>query len=122
MATNIELVSAIVNAIDRKRGSSIEVLHTAEVTTLAEYFIMATAHSTTQLRTLSDECQAAAEKIGEPPYSVEGERESGWMALDFSSVIVHLFLPDQREFYALDRLWRDAESVDVEQFLPKEEK
>lgn len=120
MAESLELVSAIVAAIDKKRGSHIEVLHTAELTTLAEYFVMATAHSTTQLRTLSDECQEAAEKLGEPPYSVEGERDSGWMALDFSSVIVHLFLPEQREFYALDRLWRDAESVDVETLLPKE--
>lgn len=120
MAESLELVSAIVAAIDKKRGSHIEVLHTAELTTLAEYFVMATAHSTTQLRTLSDEVQLAAEKLGEPPYSVEGERESGWMALDFSSVIVHLFLPEQREFYALDRLWRDADTVDVEALLPQE--
>lgn len=121
MAESLELVAAIVRAIDAKRGSSIEVLHTTELTTLADYFIMATAHSTTQLRTLSDEVQLVAEKLGEPPYSVEGERESGWMALDFSSVIVHLFLPEQREFYSLDRLWREAESVDIAPFLPESE-
>ncbi len=119
MAESLELVSAIVAAIDKKRGSQIEVLHTADVTTLAEYFVMATAHSTTQLKTLSEECQVAAEQLGEAPYSVEGERDSGWVALDFSSVIVHLFLPEEREFYALDRLWRDAGTVDVETLLPK---
>lgn len=117
MAEALELVSAIVKAIDAKRGMKIEVLHTTDVTTLADYFVMATASSTTQLRTLSDETEVAAEKLGEKPYNVEGERESGWRCLDFSSVIVHIFLPEQREFYNLERLWRDAEEVDVAQFL-----
>jgi ribosome-associated protein len=100
---------------------NIEVLHTTDVTTLADYFVMATAASTTQLRTLSDMTEEAAEKLGETPYSVEGERESGWRVLDFSSVIVHLFLPQQREFYNLERLWQDAEHVDIAPFLPKPE-
>lgn len=121
MAETFELVSAIVKAIDKKRGMKIEVLHTTEVTTLADYFIMATANSTTQLKTLSDVAEEAAEKLGETPYSVEGERDSGWRVLDYSSVIVHLFLPEQREFYSLDRLWQDAEKVDVAPMLATED-
>ncbi|MCD7828938.1 MAG: ribosome silencing factor [Clostridiales bacterium] len=121
MAEALELTAAIVNAIDKKRGMNIEVLHTTDVTTLADYFVMATAASTTQLRTLSDATEDAAEKLGETPYSVEGERESGWRVLDFSTVIVHLFLPEQREFYSLERLWQDAETVDIAPFLAKPE-
>jgi ribosome-associated protein len=121
MAESLELVSAIVKALDRKRAMNIEVLHTTDVTTLADYFVMATASSTTQLRTLSDETEAAAEKLEEKPYRVEGERESGWRVLDFSTVIVHLFLPEQREFYSLERLWRDADEVDVSTLLDKGE-
>ncbi|MCD7838610.1 MAG: ribosome silencing factor [Clostridiales bacterium] len=121
MAEALELTAAIVNAIDKKRGMNIEVLHTTDVTTLADYFVMATAASTTQLRTLSDATEEAAEKLGETPYSVEGERESGWRVLDFSTVIVHLFLPEQREFYSLERLWQDAEQVDITPFLAKPE-
>ena len=113
MAESLELVSAIVKALDRKRAMNIEVLHTTDVTTLADYFVMATASSTTQLRTLSDETEVAAEKLEEKPYSVEGERESGWRVLDFSTVIVHLFLPEQREFYSLERLWADAEEINI---------
>lgn len=121
MAEALELVSAVVRALDAKRAMKIEVLHTTDVTTLADYFIMATAGSTTQLRTLSDVTEEAAEKLDETPYNVEGERESGWRVLDFSSVIVHLFLPEQREFYSLERLWQDADRVDITPFLPKPE-
>ena len=121
MADSLELVSAVVRALDAKRAMNIEVLHTTDVTTLADYFVMATAASTTQLRTLSDVTEEAAEKLNETPYSIEGERESGWRVLDYSSVIVHLFLPEQREFYSLERLWRDADAVDVSALMGKSE-
>ena len=121
MAEAKELASAIVQALDSKRAMNMEVLHTTEVTTLADYFILCTASSTTQLRALSEACEEAAENLGEVPHHIEGDRNSGWMLLDYSAVVVHLFLPDQRDFYDLDRLWRDAESVDVSQLLVKEE-
>ena len=95
----------------------IEVLHTTDVTTLADYFIMCSAASTTQLRTLADACEEAAEKLGERPHHIEGERTSGWVLLDYSAVIIHLFLPEQREFYDLERMWLDADQVDITPFL-----
>ena len=95
----------------------IEVLHTTDVTTLADYFIMCSAASTTQLRTLSDACEEAAEKLGEVPHHIDGERTSGWVLLDYRTVIIHLFLPEQREFYDLERMWLDADQVDITPFL-----
>jgi ribosome-associated protein len=121
MAEALELTGALVNALNNKRGMNIEVLYTTDVTSLADYFIMCSAASTTQLRTLAESCEEAAEKLGETPLHMEGDRESGWMVLDYNTVIVHLFLPQQREFYDLDRLWREAEAVDVAPFLVKEE-
>lgn len=121
MAEALELTAALVKALDAKRGMNLEVLYTTEVSSLADYFIMCTAGSTTHLRALGDACEEAAEKLGETPLHTEGERESGWIALDFNTVIVHLFLPEQREFYDLDRLWREAEAVDVAPFLTKPE-
>ena len=113
MAEALELTAAIVKALDAKRAMGIEVLHT----TLADYFIMCSAASTTQLRTLSDACEEAAEKLGEVPHHIEGERTSGWVLLDYSAVIIHLFLPEQREFYDLERMWLDADQVDITPFL-----
>ena len=111
MAEALELTAAIVKAM------GIEVLHTTDVTTLADYFIMCSAASTTQLRTLSDACEEAAEKLVEVPHHIEGERTSGWVLLDYSTVIIHLFLPEQREFYDLERMWLDADQVDITPFL-----
>ena len=121
MAEALELTAAIVKALDKKRGLNIEVLHTTDVTTLADYFIMCSAASTTQLRTLADACEETAKQLGEVPHHVEGERNSGWVLLDYSAVIVHLFLPEQREFYDLERMWLDAERVDITPFLPQPE-
>ena len=95
MAEALELTAAIVKALDKKRGLNIEVLHTTDVTTLADYFIMCSAASTTQLRTLADACEETAKQLGEVPHHVEGERNSGWVLLDYSAVIVHLFLPER---------------------------
>ena len=121
MAEALELTAAIVKALDKKRGLNIEVLHTTDVTTLVDYFIMCSAASTTQLRTLADACEETAKQLGEVPHHVEGERNSGWVLLDYSAVIVHLFLPEQREFYDLERMWLDAERVDITPFLPQPE-
>ena len=117
MAEALELTAAIVKALDAKRAMRIVVLHTTDVTTLADYFIMCSAASTTQLRTLADACEEAAEKLGEVPHHIEGERASGWVLLDYSTVIIHLFLPEQREFYDLERMWLDADQVDITPFL-----
>ena len=108
MAEALELTAAIVKALDKKRGLNIEVLHTTDVTTLADYFIMCSAASTTQLRTLADACEETAKQLGE-------------VLLDYSAVIVHLFVPEQREFYDLERMWLDAERVDITPFLPQPE-
>ena len=121
MAEALELTAAIVKALDKKRGLNIEVLHTTDVTTLADYFFMCSAASTTQLRTLADACEETAKQLGEVPHHVEGERNSGWVLLDYSAEIVHLFLPEQREFYDLERMWLDAERVDITPFLPQPE-
>jgi ribosome-associated protein len=120
MAEALELTRAIVNALDKKRGMSIEVLHTTDITTLADYFIMCSAASSTQLRTLNDACEETAKKMGETPHHIEGDRNSGWVLLDYSAVVIHLFLPEQREFYDLERLWLDADRVELSTLLDQE--
>ena len=107
------LAEEIVKALDSKRAKEIEVLRVGDITILADYFILCTATSTTQIRTLADLCEETVEKLGEELHHREGERESGWVLLDFSTVVVHIFLPEQREFYKLDRLWQDGETVDI---------
>jgi ribosome-associated protein len=106
-----------VRALDSKKGENITALRTRDVTVLADYFIICTANSTTQIKSLSDEVEKALSDRGEPPIRVEGYRSGGWVLVDFGCLVVHLFLRDLREFYSLERLWSDACEEDITQWL-----
>lgn len=108
-----EIALTLVKALDSKKGIDIKVLETADLTTLADYFVLCTATSTTQVKALADECEKVMKERGEPPHHVEGHRGGSWILMDFSSVVVHLFMEEARKFYDLERLWHDAAPVDV---------
>ena len=117
MLTSLEMAELAVKALDSKKAKDIKVLETRDVTVLADYFIVCTAGSTTQIKTLTDEVHKVLEANGEPPLRTEGYRRGGWVLIDFGCVVVHIFLKDIREFYALERLWRDAREVDAGAWL-----
>ena len=115
--TPAELVEIAVRALDSKKAQDIAVLKTHDITVLADYFIICTASSSTQIKTLSDEVDKALRDVGEDHPRTEGYRAGGWVLLDFGCIIVHLFLENLREFYGLERLWNDAEEVDISGWL-----
>jgi len=108
-----EIAKLAVNALDSKKAKDIKLLRTREITILADYFVICTANSTTQLKTLADEVEKILKENGEMPLRREGHRTGGWVLIDFGCVIVHLFLKDMRDFYTLERLWSDAEDIDI---------
>ena len=108
-----EIAFAAAKALDSKKGLDIKVLETGHLTTLADYFVICTATSTTQVKALSDACEKALKEAGEPPHHIEGHRGGTWVLLDFSSVVVHIFMDEARRFYDLERLWSDAAQVDL---------
>ena len=108
-----EIAKLAVNALDSKKAKDIKLLQTREITILADYFVICTANSTTQLKTLADEVEKILKENGEMPLRREGHRTGGWVLIDFGCVIVHLFLKDMRDFYTLERLWSDAEDIDI---------
>jgi ribosome-associated protein len=112
-----EAAALAVKALDDKKAGDIRVLKTEKITVLADYFVIATASSTTHIKTLTDEVDRALTEAGEAPLRREGYREGSWVLLDFGSIIVHLFLKVTREFYNLERLWSDAEEIDVSTML-----
>ena len=117
MMTPQEVMEAIVRALDSKKARDITVLKTEQVSVLADYFVICTAGSTTQIKTLSDETGKALSELGEAPLRSEGYRSGGWVLLDFGCVVVHLFLQETRQFYDLERLWSDAPRVDIAHLL-----
>lgn len=120
MLTSMEMVNEAVKALDSRRGREIRVLHTEDQTTLADYFVICNGTSNTQVRALADAVEEALSKAGEEPHHVEGHRGGEWTLMDYSAVIVHIFTEEAREFYSLERLWSDAEPVDVSAMLTRD--
>ena len=119
MLTPNEVAGFVVNALDSKKARDIKLLRTSEITILADYFVICTAGSTTQLKTLSDEVEKVLKENGEIPLRREGHRSGGWVLIDFGCVVVHLFLQEERDFYTLERLWGDAEDVDISSMIAR---
>lgn len=118
--TEKEMVGVAVKALDSRRGRDIKVLYTGDQTTLADYFVICNGTSNTQVRALADAVEEAMTQNGEEPHHVEGHRGGQWTLLDYSSVVVHVFTEEAREFYNLERLWSDAALVDVSQYLTRD--
>ena len=96
--TSRESAIVLAKALDSKKGMEIKVLKTEELTTLAE----------------------AMERNGERVHHIEGHRGGTWVLMDFSSVVVHIFMDEARKFYDLERLWGDAQEEDLSQVLKPE--
>ena len=111
--TPYELAQVAVKALDARRAKEIRMLKTTDVTTLADYFVICTAGSSTHVKTLTDAVEAAADDVGEPVLRREGHRSGSWVLLDYGCVIVHVFQDEARKFYDLERLWSDAEVIDI---------
>ena len=115
-----ELAALLARALDAKKGQNIKVLKTEGLTTLADYFVLCTAPPNTLGTALSDACVAAGEAQGERVHHIEGHGDGTWLLMDFSSVVVHVFTEEARKFYDLERLWSDAQEIDLSEVLPKE--
>ena len=108
-----EVALQVTKALDEKKGMDIKLLKIDRVSSLADYFLICTGTSNTHVKTLCDYAQYTMEQLEEPMLGREGHRGSSWELLDFGSVVVHVFTEEARKFYDLERLWADAEQVDL---------
>jgi ribosome-associated protein len=103
---------------DERKADDIVVLEVAELTVLAEYFVIATGRNVRQINAIAREIDRQMEELDQPRLGVEGEAESGWVLIDLADVIVHLFTPRMRELYDLEMLWGDAPRVEWQDVEP----
>ncbi len=115
-----EVAYAVTKALDDKKGLNIRLLRIDEVSSLADYFLICTGTSNTHVKTLCDHAEYTLEQLGEKLISREGHRGNTWELLDYGSLVVHVFTEEAREFYALERLWADAEAVDIRALIVEE--
>lgn len=116
-----ELAEIAVKALDSKKGKEIRLIRIDKITTLAEYFVICTGTSNTQINALCDAVEKELTEKGEEPLHREGYRGGTWVLLDYGCVVVHVFNDEARKFYSLEHLWADGEEVDLSAILPHAE-
>ena len=120
MLTAKEVATIATKAMDSKKGMNIKLLKIDRVSSLADYFLICTGTSNTHVKTLCDYAEYTLEQLGETMLSREGHRGNSWELLDFGCVVIHVFTEDARKFYDLERLWADAEQVDLKDIVIEE--
>ena len=112
-----EMAITAAKALDSKKGSDIQVIGVEHLTSLADYFVICTGSSNTQINALCDAVEKAVNEGGEPTLHREGHRGGTWGLLDFGSVVVHVFSREARAFYDLERLWQDGTPLELSELL-----
>ena len=120
MKTANEVAITVTKALDSKKGMDIKLLKIDKVSSLADYFLICTGTSNTHVKTLCDYAEFCMDELGEPLLSREGHRGNSWELLDYGSVVIHVFTDEARKFYDLERLWADAEQVDLKDIVIEE--
>lgn len=116
-----EKLKLIVKTLDKKKASDIKVIRVNDLTILADYFVIVTGTSSTQVKALADEVDYVLGDKGIEPLKVEGYQSSNWIVLDYNDVVVHVFYKDTRDFYSLDKLWSDGEEINIDEILEEED-
>ena len=110
-----------VRSLDKHLANDIRVIDIADITSIGDSFVIAHGNSTTQVKALADHLEKELKEKGIEPLRVEGYSSTSWILIDYGEVIVHVFYGEMRNFYDLERLWKDGEEIPVEQFLNGEE-
>lgn len=115
--TSLEQARKIVQVMDSKKAKDIRLIKIEGISNLGDYFVVASASNTTQVKAIADEVEDEMTKLGLEPNRVEGRQSAQWILMDYYDVMVHVFLDEARSFYNLERLWSDAPQLDISDLL-----
>ena len=108
---DLDLLKMIRAALEDKKAEDIRILDIREITTIGDYFVIASGSNAKQLQAMEDAVDEVMYQNGHHQKSVEGNRASSWILMDYGNIIVHIFSKEDRLFYDLDRIWRDGKEV-----------
>ena len=115
-----EILKIAANALNDRKAAELCAIRIEDVSDIADYFLICTGTSSTHVKTLCDYAEYTLEQLGEQMLSREGHRGNSWELLDYGSIVVHVFTEEARKFYDLERLWADAETVDIRDIVIEE--
>lgn len=107
-----EMARIAYDALDEKLGKDIRIIKIDEISVIADYLIIANGMNNPQIMALQENVEEKLGEQGVPVKRIEGNRNSTWILMDYGDIIVHIFSPEDRLFYDLERIWRDGLSVD----------
>lgn len=111
--TSLETAKIAAKALSEKKGLDIQVIKIRDVSVLADYMVIATGTSSTQVKAMSDNVEFELDNAGISVSHIEGYRSNTWILMDYVDIIVHIFIEESRKFYDLERLWKDGEVIDI---------
>ena len=117
MSCENNYVNTVVKAIDKKKGRDIQVLDLSGLTTLTNYFVIATGGSNKNVQAICDFVEEEMQKIGAKMWTKEGYDNGEWILLNYDDVVVHIFQEEPREFYKLEHIWKDAPDIDISDLI-----
>ena len=111
--TSKELAKIAYNALDDKKGVNISIIDISEISTIADYFIIAGGNNENQVKALADNVEEQIYKAECTPNHIEGYSNANWILMDFNDIIIHVFNEEDRLFYDLERIWRDGKQINI---------
>ena len=114
-----EIAIRLARALDSKKALNVRILAVEALTTVTEYFVIATGTSTTHVGALADEAEFKLGQQGVPALRTEGHDGKRWVLLDYGCVIVHVFTQEAHDYYDLEHLWADAKAIPASEWLPE---
>ena len=114
MENSKKILKMAFDALEDKKGEDVQILEITEITMLADYFIITNGNNPSQIQSLVDNVEEALEKEGMFTKRVEGKKDSGWVLMDYGDIVVHIFSKEDREFYDLERIWKDGKNITEE--------
>lgn len=118
--TSFEQAVESAKILSDKKARNLSVIKISEVSSLADYLVLATGNNSTHVKALADELEFQLKGMGLSVHHIEGHRSESWILLDYTDVIVHVFSDEAREYYSLDRLWQDGEAVDLSSYITED--
>lgn len=118
--TSREMVEKAVRVLDDKKAVDIQALDILKISTLGDYFVIASGNSTTHVKALVDELDRVFTEEGIEARNIEGKQSATWVLMDYLDVVIHIFSHETRDFYQLERLWGDAPNLDVAKMIAKD--
>lgn len=111
--TSLETAKLAAKALLKIKGLDVRVIKIRDISSIADYFVIATGTSNTHVRALADEVEYRLDNEGISASHIEGYRSDSWILLDYVDVVVHVFSDEGRKYYDLERLWQDGEKIDI---------